>query len=461
MNIKKILTWKTFLRIIAVASLGVAIAWAYFDFGFEPILALLGAIATFVVSFFVENVSSPATSSAQVNLFEADCGNKGIDLADQRLRVSAAFGAYFTGLLEREESYLPLTGQIDCPAGKGQAGLPPIQRVFWHLQNPKGPRLFIIAADGGMGKSTLASKLVRCLYDQEAVDLILGDSAKSEHIDPVSGERLTFAAGYETMSGFFQRLCTQLGVPYENDETALTDIRRRLVGRRAVIVVDNLETVKQGDALLQSLLRITSRDIRAVVTTRHAVGLRFLGRQHLLLHLNPLKDQSVVLEFLRWHINQHKQSHPDLVQLQSDLGDKKRLKWLIERSGGVPLLMQLLVSDIARSSWDQVQQLPTLFGTKLLTFLYTARWEELQKLDKAGQFARQLLHWLRQEQFSNRRITAKRLSEWAKGKGQEQLLGEALSLLHERFLIVNSDQKKGNYAIFPSLAEFLQSQEVK
>lgn len=461
MNIKSFLNWKTVLRIISVVSLGVAVAWAYFDFGFEPVLALLGAIATFVVSFFVEDSSANTTSPNLVNLFEAECGNKGIDLADQRLRVSAAFGAYFTGLLEREEGYLPLTGQIECPAGKGQEGLPPIQRVFWHLQNPKGPRLFIVAADGGMGKSTLASKLVRCLYEQEAVDLILGDSAKSEHFDPVSGERLTFTAGYETMSGFYQRLCTQLGLPYENDESALTDIRRRLVRRRAVIVVDNLETVEQGDVLLQSLLHITSRDIRAVITTRRAVGLNFLGKQHLLLNLNPLQDQFVVSEFLRWHIDQHKQTHPALVKLKSDLGDKKRLKWLTERSGGVPLLMQLLLSDIARSSWDQVQQLPTLFGSELLTFLYAARWEELQKLNNTGQFACQLLQWLGREQFSNRRITAKRLADWAKSQDQESLLGQALSLLHERFLIVNSDQKKGNYAIFPSLAEFLQSQEAK
>lgn len=461
MNIKSYLNWKTFLRIIAVVSLVVAIAWAYFDFGFEPVLTLLGAIATFVISFFIEDASLTATTLPLVDLFEADCGNKGIDLADQRLRVSAAFGPYFTGLLEREASYLRLTGQIECPAGNGQEGLPPIQRIFWHLQNPKGPRLFIIAADGGMGKSTLASKLVRCLYDQEAVDLILGDSAKSEHIDPVSGERLTFAAGYETMSGFFQRLCTQLGVPYENDEAALTDIRRRLVGRRAVIVVDNLETVEQGDTLLQSLLRITSRDIRAVVTTRHAVGLSSLGRQHLLLHLNPLQDQAIVAEFVRWHIDQHKHTQPDLTKLHADLEDKKRLKWLTERSGGVPLLMQLLLSDIVRSSWDLVQQLPTLFGAELLTFLYAARWKELQKLDNIGQFACQLLQWFKQEQFSNRRITSKRLAEWAKGEHQERMLGEALSLLHERFLIVNSDQKKGNYAIFPSLAEFLESQEEK
>jgi hypothetical protein len=341
--------------------------------------------------------------------------------------------------------------------GEGQEGLPPIQRIFWHLQNPKGPRLFIVAAEGGMGKSTLASKLVRCLYDQEAVDMILGDSAKSEHVDPVSGQLLTFAAGYKTVSGFYQRLCTQLGVPYENDDLALADIRRRLVHRRAVIVVDNLETVAQGGQLLHSLLEITSRDIRAVITTRRVTGLSALSRQHLLIHLNPLQNPDVAAEFLRWHIDQHSQTHPDLDNIRDDINDDKKLNWLIDRSGGVPLLMQLLLSDIVRSSWEQMRQLPTLFGPDLLDFLYAARWQELRQLGKPGLLARELLQWLRQEQFSNRRITAKQLSEWAQKKGKENALTEALTLLHERFLIVNNDRRKGNYAIFPSLAEFLRS----
>jgi hypothetical protein len=120
--------------------------------------------------------------------------------------------------------------------------------------------------------------------------------------------------------------------------------------------------------------------------------------------------------------------------------------------------MQLLVSDVARSSWKQMRQLPTLFGAELIDFLYEARWQELNTLGQTGLLARELLLWLKQAQYSNRKITAKRLTEWAKGKGQETELNEALTLLHERFLIVNSNLQKGNYAIFPSLAEFLQKQ---
>ena len=455
----QLLSWKRILRLLAVLSLLVAIGWVYFDPGFEPVLTVLGAIATFITSFFVGDMPlGTAKLPTEVTLYETDCGNKGVDLANQRLRVSAAFGAYFTSLLEKGQSYIPLSGQIDCPTRKGQEGLPPIQRIFWHLQNPKGPRIFILAAEGGMGKSTLTSKLVRCLYEQEVVDMILGDSAKSAHIDPVSGQMLTHTPGYESVSAFYQRLCTQLGVPYKDDELALSDVRRRLVNRRAVIVVDNLETVVRDDRLLLMLQQISGRDIRAIVTTRRVTGLSALDKQHLLVRLNPLQEPEVVTNFLQWHIEQHQHTHPDLVKIQNDIADKKKIAWLVEKSGGVPLLMQLLVSDVAPSSWEQMRQLPTLFGAELIDFLYEARWQELNTLGQPGLLARELLLWLKQAQYSNRKITAKRLTEWAKGKGQETELNEALTLLHERFLIVNSNLQKGNYAIFPSLTEFLQKQ---
>ena len=455
----RLISWKTILRFIALLSLLVAIGWAYFEPGFEPVLAILGAVAAFITSFFVDD--APLGNSqlpSEVTLFEAVCGDNGVDLANQRLRVSAAFGAYFTSLLERGQSYLTLSGQVDCPIRKGQEGLPPIQRLFWHLQNPKGPRLFILAAEAGMGKSTLAAKLVRCLYEQESIDMILGDSAKSEHIDPASGLLHTYSPGYQTASSFYQRLCTQLGVPYENDKLALSDIRRRLVNRRAVIVVDNLETVTRDDELLQALLQITGRDIRVVVTTRKVTGLSTLDNQHLLVRLNQLQRPEIVSEFLRWHIQQYQDTHPDLSGLQSDMADKKKIAWLVEKSGGIPLLMQLLISDVARSSWEQMRQLPTLFGTELLDFLYEARWQELKMLGQTGLLAQELLLWLKQAQYDNRKITAKRLLEWAREKDKEDDLNAALILLHERFLIVNSDQNKGNYAIFPSLSEFLQKQ---
>ena len=271
-----------------------------------------------------------------------------------------------------------------------------------------------------MGKSTLASKLVRCLYDQEAVDMILGDSAKSEHVDPISGQVLTHMPGYQTISGFYRRLCAQLGVPYESDELALKDIQRRLVNRRAVIVVDNLETVAHGDQLLRALLQITGRDIRAIVTTCQVTGISTLDAQHLLVRLNPLRELEVVSEFLHWHIDQYQHTHADLAKLRDDIADKKQMKWLVEQSGGIPLLMQLLVSDAARSSWEQMRQLPTVFGADLLNFLYEARWQELRELGQSGLLAREILMWLKREQFDNRKITSKRLSEWTQARGKSE-----------------------------------------
>lgn len=458
----KAISWKHILWAISAASLLVAIGWVYFQPGFEPILAMLGALAAFVGSFFVEGKSGGAERlPAEVTLYDVECGSKGVDLAGQRLRVSAAFGTYFTALLETEQSYVPLSGQIDCPSHKGQEGLPPIQRIFWALQDPKGPRVVIVAAEGGMGKSTLAAKLVRCLYEREAVDMIVGDSAKSKHVDAVSGRILEHSPSYQTISGFYHRLCVQLGVPYENDDQALQDVRRRLASRRAVIVVDNLETVTRGDQLLEVLPKITGRDIRAVVTTRQATGIKAADSQYLLIRLNPLQKRETVLEFLRWHISQHQNTHPNLAALSPDIDNKTRLDWLIQRSGGIPLLLQLLVSDIARTSWSQVQSMPTVFGEELLNYLYESRWQELGTLGPIGLLAREILLWLKLEQFDNRRITSKRLYEWSQEEGQEKQLPDAVKLLHERFLVVNHDPRNGNYAIFPSLSEFLSGQEAR
>lgn len=455
------INWKLILRVIAVISLIVAICWVCFQPGFEPLLTFLTAVGAFIGSFFVPDTSTSMEkphSQNEVSLIDVNCGNKGIDLGNQRLRVSAAFGSYFLGLLEREQNYIPLSGQIECSTDNGQEGLSPIQRIFWSLHNPKGAQILILAADGGMGKSTLASKLVRCLYEQNTVSLILGDSAKSEMADPVSGKLLPYTPAYQTHSGFCKRLCMQLGVPYENDETAVKDIRRRLVDRNAVIVVDNLESVTQGDLLLQTLLRITGRDIRAIVTTRQVNNLLPHEKQFLLVLLHPLQNPEVVSKFVNWHIDQYQQTHPDLIKIRSDTREKKQMQWLIDKSGGVPLLIQLLVSDVARSSWEQMNLLPKVFGIDLLNFLYETRWKELQQINQFGLLAQDILLWINQEQNSNRRVTSKRLTEWAQVRGKSDELSTALTLLHERFLIINNDIQKGNYAIFPSLSEFLLNQ---
>ncbi|NUM44672.1 MAG: ATP-binding protein [Anaerolineales bacterium] len=208
----------------------------------------------------------------EVHLFESNCGEKPLELAQQRLMVSSAFGTYFTGLLERERGYIPLEGQIEIPVAETQIGLPPLQSIYWTLNNPKGKQIIIIAADGGMGKSTLAAQITRCLFEKEVIDIMLGDSAKNQEVDPITSEVRPLEIGYDSADAFLQRVCEQLGIPFqigEGEKDNLVNlIHDRLMGRRAILIADNLETVKDGSNLLKLLRKLANKDVRILATTR-------------------------------------------------------------------------------------------------------------------------------------------------------------------------------------------------
>ncbi|MCS7010350.1 MAG: ATP-binding protein, partial [Anaerolineales bacterium] len=400
--------------------------------------------------------SSPSSPSYTVGPYSPQCGDRGIDLGQERLLISNAFGSYFAGLLERKQSYVNLKGQIECQPIKGVEKWEPIQRIFWALQQPRGPRLLIIAADGGMGKSTLAAKVIRCLFEEQAIDMILGDSAKVQRIDHATGKIIPIKPGFYDVDSFYANLCRQLGLPkIVDNRQSFIAIKDRLFGRRAVIVVDNLETVQKSDELLQSLQDLTTRDIRVVVTTRSVKGLEGLTADILVVHLLPIREVEVAHTFLEWHIQQYQDENPRLQTLINDLGDRKRILWLIECTGGVPLLIQLVFSDVARFSWEYLEKLPRLFGNNLLSFLYQARWNEINSLGVEGQMAREILLWIAKEQYRSRRVTFQRLNQWAETQRKTDLLTNSLSLLYERFLIVNHDPKHGDFALLPSLLEFI------
>jgi len=292
------------------------------------------------------------------------------------------------------------------------------------------------------------------------VDVILGDSAKTRVVDPVSGKVRQVDAGYYDAESFLERLCLQLGLPYSPGTTDTTGvqkhIRARLEGRRAVIVLDNLENIAAAPKLLDSLRALVCRDTRILVTTRDIGGLDEHRSDQLVVHLCPLQEMPDVQSFLKWHIRRHSNEHPELAELEHDIGNDRLIKTLVRRTGGVPLLIQLVLSDVARYSWDYLDRLPRVFDKELLDFLYSRRWQELDGLGERGRWARRLLYWLAEEQYRGKRITHRRLISWASENSLEApALQESLRLLHEMFLIVNYDLEKGNYALFPSLVEYL------
>lgn len=397
----------------------------------------------------------PARSEA--SLVDPSCGDRAIDLADSRLEISTAFGAYFAGLLERENSYINLRGQIEAAALSQQRGLEPLQQLIWALHYARGPQVLVIAGDGGMGKSTLAAKLVRCLFQEQTVDLILGDSAKTQTIDPITGKVTSLDPAFYNSEMFVERICSQLGLPYQQGQQtlAIQEIHDRLVGRRAVMVVDNLETISRGSDLLLALQKLTNRSLRVIATTRTVTDLRGADLGVSIVQLKPIRQVTEARDFIGWHIQTHASQHPRLATLEPFLNDTKKVALLLQRTGGHPLLMQLVVSGIAQLGWDYVRNLPQLFGPEMLDYLYRERWEAMRRMALVGETARRVLRFVSGEQYRGRKITLAMVNEWAVTAGYKDTLLEAMKWLQEQFLIVNHDPVEGSLAVFPSLAEFL------
>ncbi|MBI4707591.1 MAG: AAA family ATPase [Candidatus Omnitrophica bacterium] len=423
------------------------------------IFALIDNSPNWLGAKVFEGFSPRKTKSIEEILVDPKCGDQRMDLRDNRLLISSAFGSYFTGLLERDHSYVNLRGQVIVEATGFGSIQDPFQKIYWALEHSRGPQVILLAGQGGMGKSTLAAKIIRCLYSQGGIDVIIGDSAKTQEVNPVSGSIKSIDPAYYNVDTFIRRINQQLGLPTPNGRSIqtrmLSAIKDRLEGRRTIVVIDNLETMSKGADLLTAVRYLAGRDLRILITTRTISGLTENMLGLLLIKLQPIKDISSAQDFIRWHIVTHLGVHPDLSKLSKDLDNKKNIEKLIEKTGGVPLLIQLLVSDVARTSWDRLDKIPHLFGQDLLAFLYDERWEELDRLGDIGKVAQHVLAYVSLSQYEGKKITLNSILEWSKKSETLSVIQESIRILEQQFLLVNSDQKYGNYSIFPSLSEYL------
>jgi hypothetical protein len=216
-----------------------------------------------------------------------------------------------------------------------------------------------------------------------------------------------------------------------------------------------MESVAEHDDLLRRLGPLLSRDVRAVITTRTAASLRAFTQRAMVVHLQPIVAVDALGEFLRWHVEQYSAIQPFVrVTALPDMNRAQQVE-LLARTGGIPLLVQLVYTSIARLSWSYLEALPRLYGSELLNFLYTERWQELAAAGPAGACAQDLLLAVAKAQMQGERVNAGYLQQWATHRHALALLPPALDLLSERFLLINSDLDAGDFSLFPSLVEFV------
>jgi hypothetical protein len=163
-------------------------------------------------------------------------------------------------------------------------GAPPYTRLFGkgeqirtlaaRLTHWDAPWIFVVAGIGGIGKTTLADALVRQLLDQcHFTDI--GWVTARQMLFTAGGSLAAVAQPMLTAQTLVEALSYQLvGAAFtgqRSSEEALAALAQRLKSAPHLIVIDNLETVQDVEALLPTLRRLVNPS-KILLTTRHSLS---------------------------------------------------------------------------------------------------------------------------------------------------------------------------------------------
>jgi LuxR family glucitol operon transcriptional activator len=134
--------------------------------------------------------------------------------------------------------------------------------------------------------------------------------------------------------------------------------------QRYLVLVDNLETAENADALVSHLRNLLGVS-RAIVTSRKQV-------RHDFVQAHALKElaQEDALFFLRKDLEQRK-----VEQLMH--ASEEKLVAIYRVTGGAPLALKLVVAQARFLDLDVVLRRLSSAGSKLYSFIYRQSWEQL------------------------------------------------------------------------------------
>jgi hypothetical protein len=136
------------------------------------------------------------------------------------------------------------------------------------------PWIFVVTGIGGIGKTTLADALARQLLDQCCFSDIGWVTAR-QMLFNAGGSLTAVAQPLLTAQALVEALSHQLvGAAFtgqRSSEEALVALTQRLKDAPHLIVIDNLETVQDVEALLPTLRRLVNPS-KVLLTSRHSLS---------------------------------------------------------------------------------------------------------------------------------------------------------------------------------------------
>ena len=236
------------------------------------------------------------------------------------------------------------------------------------LGDPQGPSVIVVDGLGGLGKTAMAVELARRALEQNLFEGVVGDNAKQEILS--GGEIIQVREATLDWDGLLDAIARQLGrweiptLKLEEKRVALAHLLRQ---HRYLILVDNLETTENADALVAHLQGFLD-DGRAIVTSRKQVRHDFVC---------PLSLWGLTLEDTLFFL------HTDAGQRRAQQildAPEEKLAQVHNTTGGAPLALKLVVAQARHLDLDVVlRQLQQAKGN-LYPFIFRQSWEQLSSV---------------------------------------------------------------------------------
>lgn len=254
----------------------------------------------------------------------------------------------------------------------------PLETLLEQVRTPGPPWIISIEGLGGIGKTSLADVLVRRAVRLHLFDEVGWVSAKQQRfhfsgdIEKVSQPALTVNALVDALVE--QLLGETVSSASLSFEEALRTLRHRLNKIPHLVVIDNLETIQDIDALLPTIRTLIDPSI-VVFTSRKSL----YAEGDVFPFPVPELDEASALELIRMEAGLR--NRPDLAA-----ADDSNLRPIYETVGGNPLALRLVVGQTYVHELGVVlDDLQAARGTSvenLYTFIYRRAWDHLDEITR-------------------------------------------------------------------------------
>jgi hypothetical protein len=194
----------------------------------------------------------------------------------------------------------------------------------------------VIDGPGGIGKTALALEAAH-RAPAERFPLKLWVTAKGRELDPDGVRRLPdqSVASFDSLLAELGRALADDAIPRSDPRQRATLVRHALAGRRALVIIDNLETLNDAERRrVFDLLAVLPQDCRALITSRRSGGAQAVERLQL-DRLDRAAADALLAELARrW---------PPLQRLTD--ADREAL---YQETGGNPLLLTWTAGQLGR-----------------------------------------------------------------------------------------------------------------